>query len=69
MAKRPLQFESPEKTKFPKHLPLSPSDVTTSDQHATITGVLASLSPLRPSHYFDGELTDGQSIIRGCWFQ
>ena len=50
-------------TKFPKDSPLSPSDVTTSDQHATITGVLASLSPLKPSRYFDGELTDGQSII------
>ena len=32
--------------------------------HATVCGVVASLSPIRPSKYFDGELTDGESIIR-----
>ena len=63
MANHPLQFE--EKTKFPKDLPLSPSDVTTFHQRATITVVLA---PLWPFHYFNGELTDGQLIIQVVGF-
>ena len=66
MAKRSLQFESPTKTKIPKtqESPLSPSNVTSPNRHATISGVLASLSPIKPSRYFDGELTDGESVIR-----
>ena len=43
---------------------LSPSTITTAGEHATVTGLLASLSPIKPTRYFDGELTDGQSVIR-----
>ena len=64
MAKCSLDFKSPYTVKIPKSTPLSPSDVTASDQHATVTGMLASLSPLKPSKYFDGELTDGHLIMR-----
>ena len=67
MAKRPLHFESPTKQKHTKTQepePLSPTNVTTTGAHATVCGVVASLSPIRPTKYFDGELTDGESIIR-----
>ncbi len=43
---------------------LSPSKITTAGEHATVTGLLASLSPIKPSRYLDGELTDGESVIR-----
>ena len=73
VAKRPqLDFEPPKTpTEFPRgqmHAsppsPLSPSKVTTTEQNATISGLLACLSPIKPSRYFDGELTDGDSVIR-----
>ena len=67
MAKRTLDFESPTKQKHAKTQqpePLSPSNVTMAGTHVTVCGVVASLSPIRPSKYFDGELTDGESIIR-----
>ena len=66
MAKRPLEFVSTTRSKLPKHVPspLSPSKISETDQHATITGVVASLSPVKPSRYFDGELTDGETVIR-----
>ena len=32
--------------------------------HATVHGMLASLSPLKPSKYFEAELTDGNQCIR-----
>lgn len=67
MAKRPLEFVSTNRSKLPKDVPspLSPSKISDADQHATITGVVASLSPVKPSaRYFDGELTDGDTIIR-----
>ena len=43
---------------------LSPSKITIAGEHATVTGLLASLSPIKPSRYLDGELTDGESVIR-----
>lgn len=68
MAKRSLDFEPPKTpTKFHKEegSPLSPSKITDADQHATVSGLLTSISPIRPtSRYFDGELTDGESVIR-----
>ena len=66
MAKRP-----PSQTELPKTPPkkirkeqalLSPSKITSVDEHATVTGLLASLSPIKPSRYFDAELTDGESL-------
>lgn len=32
--------------------------------HANVYGILASLSPLKPSKYFEGELTDGTECMR-----
>ena len=66
MAKRPLEFHSPGKSKVPKSQDcLSPSAVTTTNDHATVSGVLASLSPIKlPSRYFDGELTDSNAVMR-----
>ena len=65
MAKRPLEFHSPAKSKMPKTQEcLSPSGVTAANDHAVVTGVLTSLSPIKPSRYFDGELTDGDTVIR-----
>ena len=68
MTKRsPSQTELPKTppTKVTKDQPLlSPSKITSVDEHATVTGLLASLSPIKPSRYFDAELTDGESLIR-----
>lgn len=68
MSKRPLEFESPDrsiaKQRKTEDSPLSPSCIKSTQQHATVTGLLASLSPIKPSRYFDGELTDGEGIIR-----
>ena len=72
MAKRLLKFKTPDAVKVLKCTPLSPSDVNASDHHASVTGMLASLSPLNPSYqhtkYFNGELTDGHSIMRVVGF-
>ena len=69
MAKRPLQFDSP-KTKFPKthDTPLSPGSITSPDKHATVSGIVASLSSVKSTNYFEGELTDGKGIIRVVGF-
>ena len=71
MAKWPLQFESLQKRKVlkPQDSPLSPDNITSTTQHATITGVIASLSQLKPSRYFNGEITDGGGIIRMVVFE
>jgi hypothetical protein len=68
MTKRPLEFHPPP-TKTSKKdptppTPLSPSKVTSPEEHATISGLLTTLSPIKPSHYFDGEITDGDGLIR-----
>lgn len=49
--------------------PLSPAEITTPETHATINGMIASVSPIKPSKYFDGELTDGDNIIRFVGFR
>ena len=66
MAKRPLEFVSTTRSKLPKEVPspLSPNKISETDQHATITGVVAALSPVKPSCYFDRELTDGKTVVR-----
>ena len=72
--KRSLNFDLPTQQKQSKMLlaaplsPLSPSSIKATEEHATITGVLTSLSPIRPTRYFDGELTDGESVIRVVGF-
>ena len=72
MAKCSLKCKTPDAVKVPKCTPLSPSDVNASDHHANVTGMLASLSPFKPSNqhteYFDVELTDGHSIMRVVGF-
>lgn len=71
MAKRSLEFHSPKgKSKASKteNNPISPSGITSIEEHATVAGVIASLSPIKPSRYFDGELTDGNDVIRVVGF-
>lgn len=73
MAKRPLEFHSPKTptkiTKEESPTPLSPSKITTSEQHATISGLLTTLSAMKPSDYFEGEITDGERLMRLVGFQ
>ena len=68
MAKRPLTFED---TTPKKHLkqdssqtPISPTNINSPSSNATVHALIASVSPLQPSCYFDGEITDGDSITR-----
>ena len=46
-----------------KNDPFLPGDITSSTQHATVNALVASLSPIKQSRYFDGELTDRESIF------
>ena len=62
MAKRPLKFDIKPNTKQAKVL--SPSKVTQATSNATVSGVVTSLSPIHPSRYFDGEVTDGECVMR-----
>ena len=48
--------------------PLSPSTIQSPNTNATVHALIASLSPIKPSRYFDGELTDGDSVIRVVGF-
>lgn len=66
MAKRSLGFnpDSPP-PKSSKEKPISPSKLTTTDNHAIVSGLLSTLSPLQPNHYFHRELTDGDARIVG----
>ena len=69
MAKRLLAFDTattPKKAK--QQLPLSPGEIVSPDPHATIHALVTSVSPVKPSRYFDGELTDGETIIRMVGF-
>ena len=48
-----------------KEVPLTPKKFTSTDSHATIDGVLASISPTKSkSNFFDGKLTDGDTVMR-----
>lgn len=71
MAKRVLSMESDVDKKIIKvespqgNPPLTPTKVMSKDPHATVTGILASISPTKPkSTFFDGELTDGDTVMR-----
>lgn len=48
--------------------PLSPSEIHSPDTHVTIQALVALVSPVKPSKYFDGEMTDGESMIRFVGF-
>ena len=47
---------------------LSPSKIHSSDPHVTVQALVASVSLVKPSKYFDCELTDGDSIIHFVGF-
>ena len=52
-------------------LALTPKKIKTSDPRATIDAVVASVSPTQPekSNFFDGELTDGEAVVRVVGFE
>ena len=71
MAKRALDFDgitatTPKKAK--EQLALSPGEIVSPEPHATIHALVTSVSPVKPSRYFDGELTNGETIIRVVGF-
>lgn len=65
MAKQPVHFDPPNSPppKVHKHEPLHPSKISSANDHATVSGLLLTLSPIKPARFFDGELTDGKSTI------
>ena len=68
MAKRPTLAvidTTPKKSKQDQSpTPLSPGNIQSTSASATVHALIASVSPLKPSRYFDGEITDGDSVIR-----
>ena len=72
MTKRALDFSdlpqtvsaSSLKKSKEEQLPLSPAEIKSTSQHATVHALVACVSPIKPSRYFDGELTDDDSVIR-----
>ena len=69
MAKQPFEFHSPKTptkvTKEENPTPLS----TTPEQHATISGLLTTLSAMKLTNYFEGEITDGERLTRLIGFK
>ena len=53
----------PQKVKLE---PLTPTKLSAADPHATVDAVIASVSPPKNSktNYFDGEITDGETVTR-----
>ena len=45
---------------------LSTSKLTQATPNATVSGVVTSLSPIHPSRYFDGEITDGECMMENA---
>ena len=76
MAKRALIFNDPCPQKVTKKdnaqkkisSPISPSDIHSPDDHVTVQALVVSVSPLKLSKYFDGEVTDGDTMIRFVGF-
>jgi hypothetical protein len=65
-----LESHSTSPMKKEKHTPISPSKIISPTPHATVDALVASLSPPRKSgRYFDGELTDGEKVIRVIGFK
>lgn len=48
---------------------MSPSKIISPEKNASVTGLITTLSPVKPNNYFDGELTDGDSVIRLVGFE
>ena len=46
-----------------EQLPLSPAEIKSPSRHATAHVLVACISPIKPSRYFDAKLTDGDFII------
>ena len=63
MAKRSLEFSGNDER-------LTPKKVKSSNPNTTIDGVITSISPTKKekSNFFDGELTDGQAVVRMVGF-
>ena len=64
MAKWALDFskataKTPQKQLKQVSHPMSPSNIKTPEQNATVNAVVVSISPSKPgARYFDGELTE-----------
>lgn len=78
MAKRTLDFSKAAASSPPKqhkNVPhreqqLSLSTIKTPEQKATVNAVVVSISPSKPgARYFDGELTDGNAVMRVIGFE
>ena len=75
MAKRSLDFNSadnptPQKITRGPTTPLSPSNIQHPDQHASVQAVITSLSPQKnDSNFFEGEVTDGECVMRIVGFE
>ena len=74
MAKRSLKFpsvEQPAPSKvFKSQISLSPKDILEPNPRANINALISSLSPeKKESRFFEGELTDGQCIVRIVGFE
>lgn len=74
MAKRSLKFPTTDQsspTKLNKsETPLSPKDILEPSPRANVNALISSLSPeKKDSRFFEGELTDGQSIVRIVGFE
>lgn len=73
MAKRSVQDDSIYYMSTPKkerlHI-ISPSEIKSPDDHATVRALIVSMSPEKASKkFFDGELTDGETVIRMIGFE
>ena len=71
MAKRPLEFTFPTKTKqFREDTqpPLSPSKIVNEQAHANFEGLVTCVSEFKPSRYFEGEITDRETVTRFVGF-
>ena len=68
MAKRMLYDTPSSSPNYKKARALSPADITTVDPHANVQAMITSVSPIKPSKFFDGELTDGETILRFVGF-
>ena len=76
MAKSTLEPTTPQSVKkklreteqTPPLPPLSPVIITGSHNLTAVNGMIASVSPIKPSKYFDGEFIDGDGIIHFVGF-
>ena len=68
MAKRRMDCLKSPPPKARKEETLFPCKVATADKHATVSGLLSSLSPIKPPRHFVDKLTDGQTIMRVVGF-